>query len=244
MRIKTLHALTFAVVVCLLAATPAFASTSFSDSTFNLSDYGPLQQYLGNPDMSGSVQHSVSFGNPAPSVEFIVHWPGSPNTDVAYQGLIHNGWSYDPGTQGALTSIDFAEDKYIHTDGNWTLTGSNIRMLMLQGGNYYIAAIPVTIAFDTWESGSGNLTATNFNYFDFATGILDNTRHPDFSSGMMQFGLANYFGLQLNGPTEVDTYYDNLSINLNQAVPEPSSLLLLGSGIVGVAGMVRRKLFS
>jgi hypothetical protein len=48
--------------------------------------------------------------------------------------------------------------------------------------------------------------------------------------------------LQLNGPTEVDTYYDNLSIGLNQ-VPEPSSLVLLGSGIVGVAGMVRRKLF-
>jgi hypothetical protein len=57
----------------------------------------------------------------------------------------------------------------------------------------------------------------------------------------MQFGLANYFGLQLNGPTEVDTYYDNLSISLNQ-VPEPSSLLLMASGVVGVAGVVRRKL--
>jgi len=242
MRNLNLYTLAICALACLCTATPAVAATSFTDTTFNLADYGPLQQYLGNPDMSGSVQQSVSFGNPSPSAEFIVHWPGSPNTDVAYQGLIHNGWSYDPGTQGALSSINFAEDKYIHTDGNWTLTGSNIRMLMLQGGNYYIAATPVNIAFDTWESGGTSFLPTDFNFFDFSTGILDTTRHPDFTSGAMQFGLANYFGLQLNGPTEVDTYYDNLSIDLNQAVPEPGSLLLLGSGIVGIAGMVRRRI--
>jgi hypothetical protein len=241
MRNTLISAAALLMLTCLLAASPAFASTTFSDSTFNLSDYGPLQQYLGNPDMSGSVSQALGFGNPAPSVEFVLNWPGGPNTDAGYQGLIHNGWTYDPGTQGALSSINFSEDKYIHTDGDWTLTGSNIRMLMLQGGNYYIAATPVNIAFDTWESGAANLLATNFNFFDFATGVLDTTRHPDFSSGMMQLGLANYYGLQLNGPTEVDTYYDNLSISLNQ-VPEPSSLILLGSGIVGVAGVVRRKL--
>src|SRR5215813_125895 len=139
MRKTLLYAATLLTLVCVFAATPAIASTVFTDTTFNLSDYGPLQQYLGNPDMSGSVQQSTDFGNPAPSMEFILHWPGSENTDVAYQGLIHNGWAYDPGTQGALTSIEFAEDKYIHTDGDWTLTGNNLRMLMLQGGNYYIA---------------------------------------------------------------------------------------------------------
>ena len=242
MRRMTFRAIAIVAVAYLFAAIPAFASVTFTDSTFNLSDYGPLQQYLGNPDMTGSVQQSVSFGNPAPSVEFIVNWPGNDNADAVYQGLIHNGWSYDPGTQGALSSINFAEDKYIHASGDITLSGSNIRMLMLQGGNYYIAATPVNVAFDTWESGAGTFLPTDFNYIDFATGILDTTKHPDFASGMMQFGLANYYALTLTDPLEVDTYYDNLSITLNQAVPEPGSLLLLGSGIVGVAGVVRRRL--
>jgi hypothetical protein len=41
-----------------------------------------------------------------------------------------------------------------------------------------------------------------------------------------------------------DQYIDNISLTPNSVTPEPSSLLLLGTGLVGVAGMVRRKVAS
>ncbi len=128
---KMLHcAATLLMLACVLAATPAFAGPTFTDGNFNLSDNGPLQQWLSGVGMSGSVQQS-SFGNPGTSAEFMLNFAGTGDLEEGYQGLIPNGWSYDPGNQGVLTSIDFSQDKYIHTAADIALTGSNIRMLML-----------------------------------------------------------------------------------------------------------------
>jgi hypothetical protein len=40
------------------------------------------------------------------------------------------------------------------------------------------------------------------------------------------------------------TYVDNASIEANPATPEPGSLVMLGSGLVAVAGAIRRKFVS
>jgi len=229
---------TLVVAVCLAA--PALASITFSDGTFDLANYGPLLTYVTDPGMTSAVQQITSGGNPGDAVQFTLTFPGT-GTFEGYQGLISNSWFYDPGTQGALASITFSEDKFIHQDGTITLTGSNVRLLLLQGGNYYIGAVPVNPVFDTWAGGSGVLTAADFAYFDFVSGTFDATVHPDFSSGVLQFGLANYYGLVLNGGLTLTTNFDNYSATLNP-VPEPSSLLLLGSGIVGLSGLARRKM--
>ncbi len=47
----------------------------------------------------------------------------------------------------------------------------------------------------------------------------------------MEFGLANEFSVELDGPTGVTIEYDNLSITLNGATPEPSSFVLLANGV-------------
>ena len=193
------------MLTCLLVATPGVADTlTFPNTTFDLGDVG-FPTYLSDPGMSASVKQALGFGNPAPSGEFIMNFPGSPNVDEGYQGLLQYDWKYNPGISGRITSIDFSEDKYIHTNGDVILTGSNIRMLLSQAGNYYIADIPVDVAFDTWEHGAGSRSANDFALFDFLTGTLDDTDHPDFSSGQMTFGMVNYYGLQLEGPVEMDT---------------------------------------
>src|ERR1019366_10575814 len=53
----------------------------------------------------------------------------------------------------------------------------------------------------------------------------------------MEFGLANEFSVELDGPADVTIDYDNLSITLNTATPEPSSLAAGdGSGGSGKLG--------
>lgn len=227
--------ITLALLLTGFQAAPALA-VSFADDTFDLANYGPPLMYATDPGVSGDVQQST-IGNPGNSIQFHLTFPAGINE--AYQGLLHNGWTYDPASQGALASVSFAADKLIHQDSDITLTGSNIRLLLSQGGNYYIAATPVAVGFDVWEHGAGLLAAADFAYFNFTTGVYDDTLHPDFNSGSMQFGLANYYGLELTGTLNLDTYYDNLSIGLN-GVPEPSSLLLLWAGMVGL-GMTRKK---
>lgn len=37
-------------------------------------------------------------------------------------------------------------------------------------------------------------------------------------------------------------YFDNVTVNAVTAVPEPGSLLLLGTGLLSIGGALRRKL--
>jgi len=192
-------------------------------------------------------------GNPGDALQLLIETPFSPSLLIRV-GAINPAFSYDPSTQGAITSIDLAEDHYVNvidpfnfwnkalinnpTSGNW---------LLEQGGSFYYrtVALPWVPGVYTTVKSSGTV-ATDWNQIDSATGTVNTSSHPDFSASgsAIEFGVVGAASLHTQGPAAtVDIRFDNLSIDLHTA-PEPG---ILTSGLAGAVtlcglGLCHRKL--
>ena len=101
----------------------------------------------------------------------------------------------------------------------------------------------------TWfTTSAAGFNQAAFNLFDFTTGALDATQHPDFSStgAAMDFGFASRLTVSgVPGVNSIDgTFgFDNLSITVNNnsaAVSEPGALPLLGLAAFLISAFSRR----
>ncbi len=240
--------LTLAIAALALRLAAHAGTITFSDATFNLANYTPT------PNVSsgavGTATQCATCGNPGQALEFFVIAPLIQEA-IYTQGFAGNAFLYNPQTQGTLASISASVDKNVTVDFSANSFGNSFHPFILQNGTYYFASIPGALL--NYPNGGGTtgyltfaasgLTAADFLAFDFTIDDFG-TGTPDFSGSTMQFGLAQILDIVpgTSAPNTFTADYDNLNLTLTQApssVPEPSSLLLLASGISSALALTR-----
>lgn len=164
------------------------------------------------------TSNSYNIGTAVVSDPFTV--PGS--SDIESLSIVY----WDNKVEATLSSVDMAiSSSQLPTGGFQTLTPIDNQLLGTNGYGYYLYKADFEFTSIDW-SGAGWLTLKNATTTGSGTVLWD-----------------------VNGTTK--NSYDNAggqtsikgeTFTLDGETPEPSSLLLLGTGLLGMAGMLRRKL--
>ena len=204
-----------ATMIILLASAGATVVTSIPGGTVTPM---PVLNYFGGGPQSFGPGNWITW-----SSTNVSNQGGSVFGYTGGYGYLSNGF-WD-GSLGPMAGLNDSFANYGVVD---TMTFAFATPVGAVGGflNYTIDLGPATIA--AWDAG-GNLIES-FN-LTFATGGGANT---GFFYGFQESTPIKYFTLS-------DSYVGLVNLT-TQAVPEPSSLLMLGSGVLGLLGIARRKL--
>jgi hypothetical protein len=183
----------FLAAIMLVISPAVSADVIFTDSTFDLSNYSLSPEF--NSGTTTTFEQCVSCGNPGTALR--VDSSSATGNGVYARAFINDTFAYDPGTQGAITSIDVSIDKNLGNNFAITAGGNTFRPTIQQGGNFYLATIlgpPITTGSGGGETGYNTilqtaLSATNFQRYDFSIGSFV-AGTPDFTGGPLLLGLT------------------------------------------------------
>jgi PEP-CTERM motif len=222
LRIATL----FLTILCLALSAPAFAGTIFSEGPLDGNDNAFFITGPNNANIVGSFQ-DISNG-------FTAAISGTPNNlDFGLwigSGITPTTVDYEIGTTAFGTDLG---------SGTVALNGSNSTFLFTNGIGFdiYNINIPVTSGAMTagnmyWLSLSNANDAINSGTeaWDIPNGGLGGPAICNFRQSGTNFGNCGLGGETFTLTSGVNT------------TPEPGSIMLFGSGILGLAGVLRRKI--
>ena len=233
MRITSLPLL---AILCLTLSAPAFAQTIFVSGPIDGNQTGLFITGPNYPNFKGSFQ-DISDG-------FFPTNPGTPTTlefgEWIASGFTPSSISYELG------STAFGADVGL---GNTVQNSANSQFLFTNGFGYdiYDVTIPVTgpvmnTTTQYWVTLSNATDAANSGTeaWDYNGGPATcNYRQSGTNLGPCGSGA----GILAEHTTPQDGEGESFTISGSQATtPEPSSSILFGSGILGLAGILRRKL--
>jgi hypothetical protein len=161
----------------------------------------------------------------------------------------------------ADTTYTIVQAQSYYGDTSGTVTGTG---LSLTGFDVMTSDGGSTYTFDSSQGATGSIADTGYTTFDGTEAYVITLTDPlfdqfmvavtgDFTSGLTAVGGQDAY----SGSNDVGTFFSAVTQNaqalsvVNDAVtfvpassatPEPSSLALLGTGILGIAGLVRKRL--
>lgn len=217
-------------VLAVASSSPAF---TFTDPTMGSFFYQKNYLTYGT-ESSSTVYSGANLGNPGNGMS--IRHNINPN-ELTGASALALGSAYTI-TGSGIANLSFGIDylaQSLAQGGN-----PSFGFALEQNGKRYVALLNATPFNGGYsQSSASGLVATDFHEIDILSGsVVDSMSHPNFqlTGASMKFGIFSYADATF--PDTVETYFDNFTVTVTEAVPEPSSFLAAGIGIVG---LLRRK---